>query len=572
MRSGLFLFVRVPEQHGQHGSHDKGDDKTGHDQCTVQEGVFAAGEHAEAQERRAAHCKRFQVKGCGKAAANCAADAGKQERLAKGDRDAVDDRLRDTGAGGNAGRKGVGLLIFIMALDPHAEGGTGLADAMVAGTHQLPRRITLEIDESRNYYPSHSGTDFYHHYKEDIALFAEMGFKVYRMSINWPRIFPKGTETEPNEAGLQFYDKVFAELKKYGIEPLVTLYHNEMPLNMVTAMGGWVDRRSIDCYLRFAEVLFRRYKDVVKYWIPFNEINDLTTAVGNWNHGGILNHGTEDFSHQVDDPDKRYAALHNQFVASAKAVLLGRQINPEFRFGTMICHITVYPLTCRPEDVLLTQQEDQLRNCMSGDVQCKGVYPYYAKRYFERNHIHFDVEPGDEELLRRGTVDFYSFSYYMTNCVTAQKDAAQVSGNIMGGAKNPYLKATEWNWQIDPVGLRYTLNHVYDRYGLPIMITENGMGARDTLQDGRVHDDYRIQYLREHIEQMRLAIDDGVELIGYTPWSAMDLVSVSTGEVEKRYGFIYVDKDNAGSGTLERIRKDSFYWYKNVIATNGSEL
>ena len=450
--------------------------------------------------------------------------------------------------------------------------GPSLADAMVAGTHQLPRRITLEIDESRNYYPSHSGTDFYHHYKEDIALFAEMGFKVYRMSINWPRIFPKGTETEPNEAGLQFYDKVFAELKKYGIEPLVTLYHNEMPLNMVTAMGGWVDRRSIDCYLRFAEVLFRRYKDVVKYWIPFNEINDLTTAVGNWNHGGILNHGTEDFSHQVDDPDKRYAALHNQFVASAKAVLLGRQINPEFRFGTMICHITVYPLTCRPEDVLLTQQEDQLRNCMSGDVQCKGVYPYYAKRYFERNHIHFDVEPGDEELLRRGTVDFYSFSYYMTNCVTAQKDAAQVSGNIMGGAKNPYLKATEWNWQIDPVGLRYTLNHVYDRYGLPIMITENGMGARDTLQDGRVHDDYRIQYLREHIEQMRLAIDDGVELIGYTPWSAMDLVSVSTGEVEKRYGFIYVDKDNAGSGTLERIRNDSFYWYKNVIATNGSEL
>lgn len=285
--------------------------------------------------------------------------------------------------------------------------GPSLADAMVAGTHQLPRRITLEIDESRNYYPSHSGTDFYHHYKEDIALFAEMGFKVYRMSINWPRIFPKGTETEPNEAGLQFYDKVFAELKKYGIEPLVTLYHNEMPLNMVTAMGGWVDRRSIDCYLRFAEVLFRRYKDVVKYWIPFNEINDLTTAVGNWNHGGILNHGTEDFSHQVDDPDKRYAALHNQFVASAKAVLLGRQINPEFRFGTMICHITVYPLTCRPEDVLLTQQEDQLRNCMSGDVQCKGVYPYYAKRYFERNHIHFDVEPGDEELLRRGTVDFY---------------------------------------------------------------------------------------------------------------------------------------------------------------------
>ena len=393
-----------------------------------------------------------------------------------------------------------------------------------------------------------------------------MGFKVYRMSINWPRIFPKGTETEPNEAGLQFYDKVFAELKKYGIEPLVTLYHNEMPLNMVTAM--------VDCYLRFAEVLFRRYKDVVKYWIPFNEINDLTTAVGNWNHGGILNHGTEDFSHQVDDPDKRYAALHNQFVASAKAVLLGRQINPEFRFGTMICHITVYPLTCRPEDVLLTQQEDQLRNCMSGDVQCKGVYPYYAKRYFERNHIHFDVEPGDEELLRRGTVDFYSFSYYMTNCVTAQKDAAQVSGNIMGGAKNPYLKATEWNWQIDPVGLRYTLNELYNRYQIPLMVVENGLGAFDKQEaDGSIHDPYRIDYLRAHIQQMKKAVEeDGVDLMGYTPWGCIDLVSASTGEMAKRYGFIYVDADDHGNGTFKRYKKDSFAWYKKVIASNGEEL
>lgn len=450
--------------------------------------------------------------------------------------------------------------------------GPDLADAMVAGSHSTPRKITLDIDESKYFYPSHQGADHYHRYKEDIALFAEMGFKVYRLSICWSRIFPLGTETRPNEAGLRFYDNIFSELKKYHIEPLVTIYHNEMPLNLVTEINGWADRRCIDCYLKFAETLFRRYKGIVKYWIPFNEINDLTTGVGNWNHGGLLNPGTIDFSHQEDDPNKRYAALHNQFVASAKAVLLGKEIDPGFQFGTMICHITVYPLTCRPEDVLLTQQEDQLRNRFSGDVQVKGEYPYYMERYFARNGISFPVEPGDLDVIRRGHVDFYTFSYYMTNCVTTQKDAAQVSGNIMGGAKNPYLKATDWNWQIDPVGLRYTLNHIYDRYHVPIMITENGIGARDTFEDGKIHDPYRIEYLKQHIEQMRLAIDDGVDLIGYTPWTAIDVVSVSTGEMGKRYGFIYVDCDDNGQGTMERYRKDSFFWYQKVIATNGEDL
>lgn len=450
--------------------------------------------------------------------------------------------------------------------------GPSLADAMVAGDHTTPRRITLDIDEGSYFYPSHEGTDFYHHYKEDIALFAELGLKVYRFSINWPRLFPTGTEAAPNEAGLEFYDNVFAELKKHHIEPLVTLYHNEMPLALVTEFGGWADRRCIDCYMNFAGVLFERYKDTVKYWIPFNEINDLTTPVGNWNHGGILNSGTEFFTDQADNPNKRYAALHNQFVASAKAVILGKSINPAFQFGTMICHITVYPLTCDPQDVLLAQQEDMLRNCFSGDVQVKGEYPYYIKRYFARNNISFETAPGDAQLLREGRVDFYTFSYYMSNCITAQKDAAQVSGNIMGGAKNPYLKATDWNWQIDPIGLRYTLNRVYDRYGVPIMITENGLGARDTPENGAVHDPYRIAYLKEHIEQMRLAIDDGVDLIGYTPWSAIDLVSVSTGEVEKRYGFIYVNIDNQGHGDGARLKKDSFYWYRQVIETNGADL
>lgn len=450
--------------------------------------------------------------------------------------------------------------------------GISISDVMTSGTHKEPRRITPVIDETKYYYPSHEAVDFYHHYKEDIALCAEMGFNVFRMSINWTRIFPNGNETEPNENGLKFYDDVFAELKKYNIEPLVTIYHNENPFQLTEECNGWADRRCIDYYMNFCEVLFNRYKDVVKYWIPFNEINCLTTKLGNWNHAGILNEGTEYFTEQVDDPSKRFAALHHQFVASGRAVKLGKSINPDFQFGTMICHITVYPLTPNPDDILMTQQEDLMRNCFSGDVQVKGIYPYYIKRYFERNNIVFDITEQDLVDIKEGTVDFYSFSYYMSNCITAQKDAAQVSGNVMGGAKNPYLKATEWDWQIDPKGLRYTLNHIYDRYQVPIMVTENGLGARDTFVNGEIHDDYRIEYLRQHIEQMRLAIDDGVDLIGYTPWSTMDLVSVSTGEMEKRYGFIYVDKDNSGNGTMKRYKKDSFYWYKKVIETNGEEL
>lgn len=450
--------------------------------------------------------------------------------------------------------------------------GVSISDVMTSGTHKSPRRITPTIDESKYFYPSHEAVDFYHRYKEDIALCAEMGFKIFRMSINWTRIFPQGNETVPNEAGLAFYDKVFAELKKYNIEPLVTIYHNENPFYLTGLCNGWQDRRCIDYYMNFCRVLFERYKDVVTYWIPFNEINCLTTKLGNWNHAGILHPGTEFFTDQVDEPSARFAALHHQFVASARAVKLGKSINPNFRFGTMICHITVYPLTCDPEDILLTQQEDMLRNCFSGDVQVKGIYPYYIRRYFERNGISFEITQQDLQDIKEGTVDFYSFSYYMSNCITGQKNAAQVSGNVMGGAKNPYLKATEWDWQIDPKGLRYTLNRVYDRYQVPIMVTENGLGARDVVEDGKIHDDYRIDYLRQHIEQMRLAIDDGVDLIGYTPWSTMDLVSVSTGEMAKRYGFIYVDRDDAGNGTQNRLKKDSFYWYQKVISSNGENL
>ena len=381
-----------------------------------------------------------------------------------------------------------------------------------------------------------------------------------------------GDEETPNEEGLNYYTEVFEELKKYNIQPLVTIFHNEMPLNLVK-IGGWSNRKLIDYYVKFATTIMERYKDYVKYWIPVNEINDLTTGVGNWNHGGILNEGTEYFQDQKDDPNKRYQALHNQFVASAKTVLLGKQINPDFRFGTMICHITVYPLTPNPEDILLTQQEDQLRNRFSADVQIKGRYPYYMKKYFRDNNIVFECTDEDIEYIKNGPCDFYTFSYYMSNCITTNKDAAQVSGNIMGGAKNPYLKATEWDWHIDPVGLRYTLNHIYDRYNVPIMITENGLGARDVLtDDNQIHDDYRIEYYREHIKQMALAIDDGVELVGYPPWTAIDVISCSTGEMSKRYGFIYVDADDCGNGSYNRYKKDSFYWYQRCIKSNGDIL
>lgn len=447
--------------------------------------------------------------------------------------------------------------------------GISTADIMTSGTHDEPRKITLEIDKENYFYPSHTASDFYHNYKEDIKLCAEMGFRVFRMSINWTRIYPNGDEQNPNELGLEFYDRVFDELLKYNIEPLVSIFHNECPLTFYTKYGGWDNKALIELFEKFSVTLFNRYKDKVKYWIPINEINALSTPVGNWNHGCILNEGTVYFEKQVDNPTKRWNALHNQFVASARAVIAGKKINPEFQFGTMISHITMYPLTPNPLDVLKTQEEDQIRNCLSGDVQVLGKYPYFASKYFNKIGVHLNVTDDELEIIRLGKVDFYSLSYYMSNCVSATPDVEKVSGNIMGGAKNPYLESTDWNWQIDPIGLRYSLNKIYDRYNVPIMVTENGLGAFDELNaDNTINDDYRIKYLEEHIEQMRLSIEDGVDLIGYTPWSSIDLVSVSTGEFAKRYGFIYVDQNESGTGSLKRFKKDSFYWYKNLIENN----
>lgn len=418
------------------------------------------------------------------------------------------------------------------------------------------------------------GIDFYHRYKEDIKLFAEMGFRVFRTSIAWSRIFPDGDEERPNEKGLQFYDALFDECLKYGIEPLVTISHYETPLYLARKYNGWTNRKMIGFYERYVRTLFSRYGSKVKYWLTFNEINS-----GYMPLGAVLNTGTiKGFSGPVsevpDRPWERFQALHHMLVASARVVKYAHDHYPNFKMGCMTLMGTTYPLTCHPDDILLAQQKMQMNNWFTSDIQVRGTYPYYADRFFRENNISITMEPGDAEELRQGKVDFFTFSYYMSLCVTSNaEENAKAEGNLLGGIANPYLTASEWGWQIDPKGLRWTLNEIYSRYQIPMMVVENGLGARDVLEkDGSIHDDYRIDYFRQHIEQMREAVADGVDLMGYTPWGCIDLVSASTGEMAKRYGFIYVEKYDDGTGTLARRRKDSFFWYKNVIATNGSNL
>ncbi|MFC0477196.1 glycoside hydrolase family 1 protein [Robertmurraya beringensis] len=413
-------------------------------------------------------------------------------------------------------------------------------------------------------FPKRRGIDFYHRYKEDIALFAEMGFKTFRMSISWPRIFPNGDDREPNEEGLAFYDKVFDELLKYGIEPLVTLSHYEIPLSLVQNYNGWADRRVVDLFVNYAETVFNRYKGKVKYWLTFNEINisTLSPYIGS----GILIDEVEHKEQTV------YQALHHQFVASARAVKACHEIIPEAMIGCMLARMEVYPETCSPDDVLEAQKEDQM-NLFFTDVQVRGYYPSYMLSYFEENDIKINMLPGDEEILLQHTVDFLSFSYYMSMVASGAPGKKKEKGNFFSGVKNPYLESSDWGWQIDPKGLRITLKKMYDRYQVPLFIVENGLGAYDKVEeDGSINDDYRIDYMRAHIEQMKEAIKEGVNLIGYTSWGCIDLISAGTSEMSKRYGFIYVDQDDYGNGTLARSKKKSFDWYKNVIASNGEEL
>lgn len=445
----------------------------------------------------------------------------------------------------------------------YQEDGKGLSvqDVLPRGIRgsrtKLPTEENLKLE----------AIDFYHRYPQDIKMFAEMGFKVFRTSIAWSRIFPKGDEEQPNEAGLEFYDRVFEECRKYGIEPLVTLSHYETPLYLAETYNGWTDRRMIGFYERYVRTVFKRYRGKVKYWLTFNEINSLLHAP--FMSGGIAN------MQGLTEQDL-YQAAHHELVASALATKIGHEMMPDAMIGCMILSMPTYPLTPSPDDVIAAMDAEH-RNYFYGDVHVRGKYPGYMKRYFREHGIQIQFAPEDEEILKN-TVDFVSFSYYMSVCATSDPEKQKKGlGNLLGGVPNPTLKASDWGWQIDPKGLRYVLNMFYDRYQKPLFIVENGLGAVDVLVEDEngnktVEDDYRIQYLKDHLIQVREAIQDGVEIMGYTSWGCIDVVSASTAELKKRYGYIYVDRNDDGTGTMERYKKKSFYWYQKVIESNGEVL
>lgn len=411
------------------------------------------------------------------------------------------------------------------------------------------------------------GIDFYHRYREDIAMFAEMGFSVFRFSIAWSRIFPNGDEETPNEAGLAFYDQLIDECRRHGMEPLVTLSHYETPYHLAKTYDGWCSRKMIGFFKRYVNTVMERYKGKVHYWLTFNEINSIL-------HNPYLSGGILTPREQLSKSDL-YQAIHHEVVASALVTKMAHEIDPDNKVGCMVIGVPSYPLTPNPDDVIANMEQDR-HNLYFTDVQARGAYPKYLNRYFKENGIQIQMEEGDEEILKN-SVDFISFSYYMSTCGCADPDAhPQAAGNIIPGVANPYLRSSQWGWQIDPKGLRYLLNQFYDRYQKPLFIVENGLGARDELieKDGvlTVEDDYRIEYMREHLLQVEEAIEDGVEVLGYTSWGCIDLVSASTAQMSKRYGFIYVDRNDDGSGTMARYRKKSFYWYRDVIASNGASL
>ena len=454
------------------------------------------------------------------------------------------------------------------------KGGKGVSviDVMTAGANGVPREITDGVIPGKNY-PNHEAIDFYGHYKEDIKLFAEMGFKCFRTSIAWTRIFPNGDDEQPNEEGLQFYDDMFDELLKYGIEPVITLSHFEMPYHLAKEYGGWVNRKVIGFFVKFAEVVMKRYKDKVKYWMTFNEINNQSNVdadIFGWTCSGVK------FSEYENKKEVMYQAAHHELVASAMVVKMGHEINPDMKIGCMCSFVPFYPYSCNPADIM-TATECMHERFHFMDTHVRGHYPAYSLKEWEREGYQIKMEPEDEAILAEGKVDYIGFSYYMTNAVKAdvKNDTTQATdGSSSNSVPNPYVKASEWGWQIDPVGLRYALVTMYERYEIPLFIVENGFGDIDVLkEDGTCDDDARIAYLKAHIEEMKKAVEiDGVDLLGYTPWGCIDLVSFTTGEMKKRYGFIYVDKNNDGSGTLKRSKKKSFDWYKNVIASNGDVL
>lgn len=451
--------------------------------------------------------------------------------------------------------------------------GISIADVMTAGNKATPRKITKGV-LSNEVYPSHDAIDFYNRYPNDIQLFSEMNFKAFRTSIAWTRIFPNGDEQVPNEAGLAFYDRLFDDCLKHGIEPIVTLSHFEMPYHLVEKYGGWTNRQLINFYVRFCRTVFNRYKTKVKYWMTFNEINNQVNYKRDFSiftNSGIL-------SHSVDEDEREravYQASHYELVASAQAVQIGHQINPDFQIGCMLSMIPIYPMSSRPEDIMKAERAMQSRYWYA-DVHVNGQYPAWWKQYVKLHHINLDMTSKDLQTLAIGTVDYIGISYYMSYVVSGKNSREDYHyDEAVDLQSNQYLPTSTWSWQIDPKGLRYVMNWLQDRFPqMPQFIVENGLGAVDTVDDdGQIDDSYRINYLREHIQQMKLAVlEDGIQLIGYLVWGCIDLVSAGTGEMSKRYGMIYVDKDDRGLGTLKRSKKASFDWYRRVIKSNGQML
>lgn len=454
--------------------------------------------------------------------------------------------------------------------------GRGLANVDVCphGPDRFPvmlghKHITQIDDE--HYFPALVGVDFYHRWKEDIGYYAEMGFKTYRMSVAWSRIFPNGDDEQPNEAGLAFYEQVFRECRAHGIEPLVTIDHFDCPMHLITEYGGWRNRKLVDLYVRYATTLFTRYKGLVRYWITFNEINMILALP--FMGAGLM------FDEGENEKAAKYRSVHHELLASALAVKAAHEIDPQNMVGCMLAAGQFYPYSCNPADVWEAMRRDR-ENYGLIDVQARGAYPSYLLRELERDGIELPWQEGDEEILAAGPVDMIAFSYYSSRCASTDPEVlgGQTAGNVFASVKNPYLKASQWGWQIDPMDLRITCNTLWDRYQKPLFVVENGLGAADELvDDGKggltVEDDYRIDYLRRHLEALRDTINvDGVQVLGYTSWGAIDLVSASTGEMSKRYGYVYVDRANDGSGSLARYRKKSFWWYKKVIETNGADL
>ena len=461
------------------------------------------------------------------------------------------------------------------------EGGRGVnsQDFVTSGSVKQKRQITLRLkDGSRGtvnslesfpdgaeaklyddvYYPSHKAVDFYHHYQEDIALMAEMGFNIFRFSICWSRIYPTGVEEKPNEEGLQFYDAVIDECRKYNIEPLITICHDEMPDYLARNYDGWNSRVLIDAYVKYATTLFERYRGKCKYWLTFNGLNAI--------------HGYAKLGIHKETPQTFYQCQHHMFVASSKAIQIGHEMMPDAMFGAMFAMSEMYPATCKAEDVFACYEHRRM-NYFFIDVMARGKYPNYAQKIFDEKNVHLHMEDEDLELIKEYPLDFVSFSYYRSSTITADHFTTMDPMGIMGGEGNPYLPSTPWGWPIDPLGLRYCLNELYDRYQKPLFVIENGLGEIDRFEDGTVHDSYRIEYLSKHFQAMKDAINiDHVPCFGYTIWGPLDLVSLSTGEMKKRYGFVYVDMDDEGNGTLKRVKKDSFAWMKKVIASNGEDL